>query len=270
MPTPPTDPRQTLDVRPAQPPAVDHPAPVSLPAFAPPAQLPADILDFTGRITETRQLTNLLAAGDGVPLRTAVPVVVVTGPSGVGKSTIVRHIGHLLQSPFPDGQLDVALRGGQERPADPSDMLEQVLVALGVNPAVIPGDPEARAQLYRSVTAGRRLLVVLDDAASAAQVRPLLPGGASLAHSFRGLDPDTARAGRILALPDPPVFSAADAAATLRIPLAVAEQQLDRLVIRRDTVAVSWPSTDNVRWSRDGAQARAAGVGVGPAPRGGR
>lgn len=146
-----------------------------------PAQLPADIGDFTGRSTEMAVLTAMLTGGARQPHRTAVPVVVVTGRPGVGKSTLVRHVGHCLRTEFPDGQLHVELHDAQGGPVDAPTALTGMLTALGVAADAVPEDLEARAGLYRSVTADRRILVVLDDAADAAQVRPLLPGGAGCA-----------------------------------------------------------------------------------------
>ncbi|MFD2766533.1 AfsR/SARP family transcriptional regulator [Micromonospora eburnea] len=157
------------------PPAAIAPAPAAIPA-----QLPADISDFTGRAAEVDELCARLTSSGSAGL-TAVPVVILSGIPGVGKSALATHVGHLLRARFPDGQLYVGLRGTHDRPQEPAEVLGRVLVALGVHRAAVPDDVEDRVLLYRSVTAERRVLVVLDDAASAAQVRPLVPGGSGCA-----------------------------------------------------------------------------------------
>jgi hypothetical protein len=149
-----------------------------------PAQLPRDVADFTGRRDEVAAICRRLGAepaggsgADGQPsAATAVPVVVVTGPPGVGKSALATHVAHLMRARFPDGQVHFDLRGtrGHENPAG---ILTGVLLALGVPRAEVPHDVPRRVQLYRSITAPRRVLVVLDDTVDAAQARPLLPGG---------------------------------------------------------------------------------------------
>ncbi|MFG2057047.1 BTAD domain-containing putative transcriptional regulator [Micromonospora sp. NPDC048930] len=149
------------------------------PPVARPAQLPADLADFTGRGTEVDELRRRLTSAAATA--TAVPVAVVSGKPGVGKSALAVHVAHLLRSDFPDGQLYVDLHGTQDRPQQPADVLGRALVALGTHRAAIPDDLEERILLYRSVTAERRVLVVLDEAASAAQVRPLVPGGSGCA-----------------------------------------------------------------------------------------
>ncbi|WP_432976523.1 BTAD domain-containing putative transcriptional regulator [Dactylosporangium sp. CA-233914] len=106
----------------------------------------------------------------------ASPVVLLVGPGGVGKSSLALMAGHRLTRAFPDGQLYADLRGSQDTPADPYQVLERFLRALGVNGTDMPRDPEERVTLYRSQFARGRMLVVLDDAADEAQVRPLLPG----------------------------------------------------------------------------------------------
>ena len=109
-----------------------------------------------------------------------VPLTVITGPPGAGKTALAVQAAHLASGAFPDGQLFAALGGsGQDRP--PLDTLGELLRSLGVPAARVPGDLAERAALYRSLLAGRRVLVLADDAASAAQVRPLLPGTAGSA-----------------------------------------------------------------------------------------
>ncbi|CAM5539884.1 tetratricopeptide repeat protein (plasmid) [Streptomyces viridifaciens] len=147
-----------------------------------PAQLPPDIVDFTGRAAEVaavREVVDTLpdaVAAEEHQSGSAVPVVVITGPGGVGKSTLAVHVAHRLREGFPDGQLHLHMGGLRDRPHPPAEMLERVLADLGVPAERIPANLEQRTALYRTVTSGRRLLVVLDDARDAAQVKPLLPG----------------------------------------------------------------------------------------------
>jgi DNA-binding SARP family transcriptional activator/tetratricopeptide (TPR) repeat protein len=145
-------------------------SPVALP---PCAQLPPDLADFTGRETALDEVCRPLGgAGDR-----ATPIVVVTGPGGAGKTTVTVHAAHRQRGRFPDGQLYAELRGAQATPADPVEVLGQFLTALGADPAGLPDGLDDRARMFRTRTADRRLLVVLDNAATEAQVRPLLPTG---------------------------------------------------------------------------------------------
>ncbi|MGH3734847.1 MAG: NB-ARC domain-containing protein [Micromonosporaceae bacterium] len=107
----------------------------------------------------------------------AVPVVTAYGAPGTGKTALAVHAAHALLAEFPDGQLFVDLAGASGRPVDPYCALERLLRALGAG-AELPERPDERVDAYRSRLGGRRLLLVLDDAASPAQVRPLLPGTA--------------------------------------------------------------------------------------------
>jgi transcriptional regulator with XRE-family HTH domain/tetratricopeptide (TPR) repeat protein len=142
--------------------------------FLPPAQLPADVADFTGRRQEVEELTALLGAADYA--LGAVVVLVVTGAAGIGKSALVVHGAHRAAPRFPDGQLYLNLRGSGAQPMTPGEALARFLRDLGDDPAGLPADESERANRYRSLLAGRRVLVVLDDVRDAAQVRPLLPG----------------------------------------------------------------------------------------------
>lgn len=136
-----------------------------------PAQLPRDPGHFTGREEYLRRLDDL-ARG-----KTATGIIVITGPPGVGKTALAVHWAHRIRYRFADGQLYVDLRGySPERPTRPVAALGQLLRGLGADPAAIPAGLDAAAGLYRTMLAGRRMVVLLDNAASAEQVRPLIPG----------------------------------------------------------------------------------------------
>jgi hypothetical protein len=139
-----------------------------------PRLLPTDIADFTGRAEQIGRVRQHLLTGAGAGL--AVPVVVVTGQGGVGKTCLALRSAHGLADRFPDGQLFVDLHGGSAHPVGPLRALERFLRALGVPGAQVPEGLDERAELYRSLLACRKFLVVLDDAASESQVSPLLPG----------------------------------------------------------------------------------------------
>jgi tetratricopeptide (TPR) repeat protein len=172
-------------------PAADE-APAGRPAPAPrrpalrPAQLPADVPDFTGRRGELGELDALLgstARADAARAEAARPpmlVSAVSGTAGVGKTALAVHWAHRVRDRFPDGQLYLNLRGyDPDRPVTAADALARLLGALGVGD--LPADADDRAARYRTETASRRLLIVLDNAVSEEQVRPLLPGSASCA-----------------------------------------------------------------------------------------
>jgi len=142
-----------------------------------PAQLPADVADFTGRSAAVTELTGVLTAAD----RTAMPVVAVAGIGGMGKTTLAVHVGHAVRGHYPDGQLFAELRGAGPDPAGPEAVLGAILRALGTSDTDMPAGLEERSALLRSRLADRRMLVVLDDARDAEQVRPLLPGSAGCA-----------------------------------------------------------------------------------------
>lgn len=140
-----------------------------------PSQLPADSPLFTGRQSELARMDALLADGEGP----AAPVVaVIDGMAGAGKTTFAVHWAHRIAHRFPDGSLYVNLRGYDQDSSvmDPSSALKSCLTALGVAPKALPEGLDAQAALYRSVLAGRRVLIVLDNARETGQVRPLLPG----------------------------------------------------------------------------------------------
>jgi len=146
-----------------------------------PAQLPPDVADFTGREDHVASARALLERGAGPDDVQAVAVVAIAGKTGVGKTALAVHVAHRLRSCLSDGQLFVDLRGAGAEPADATDVLGQFLRALGVDGSAIPDAAEKRVELYRSTVADKRLLIVLDNAASDAQVRPLVPGTPSCA-----------------------------------------------------------------------------------------
>ncbi|MEU6819283.1 BTAD domain-containing putative transcriptional regulator [Streptomyces atriruber] len=146
--------------------------PVAEPPPPAPALLPPAIGDFTGR---EAQLGEVQAALTGPGPRQAVPVVVISGPGGIGKSVLGVTAAHRIADAYPDGQLYAELRGATD-PVAPCEVLGRLLRALGADPP--EGDAERR-DLFRSLVAGRRILLVLDDAGSESQVRPLLPGSAT-------------------------------------------------------------------------------------------
>ncbi|MEV8349724.1 BTAD domain-containing putative transcriptional regulator [Streptomyces niveus] len=140
-----------------------------------PSQLPATVPDFTGRSTFVRELTEVLAQASVAEGR-VMAVSALAGNGGVGKTTLAVHVAHQVRSAFPDGQLYVDLQGAGSRAAEPEAVLGSFLRALGTADSAIPESLEERAALYRAVLDGRRVLILLDNAKDAAQVRPLLPG----------------------------------------------------------------------------------------------
>ena len=148
---------------------------VALPA--PPRQLPPATRHFAGRAEELRALEDLL--GQVTPAPGPAVISAIGGTAGVGKTTLALHWARRAAARFPHGQLYRDLRGfGPLRaPVQPAEAVHGFLTALGVPSAAIPACPEARVGLYRSVLADRSVLVVLDNARDAGQVRPLIPSG---------------------------------------------------------------------------------------------
>ncbi|GAA1957674.1 AfsR/SARP family transcriptional regulator [Kitasatospora viridis] len=149
-----------------------HEEAAAAPTVAAGAGLPRDVAGFTGRHEELEQL--LAACRSGGP----VGIVAVDGMPGVGKSALAVHAAHRLAGDYPDGQIFLPLHAHTPgTPAvEPTDALAALLLTIGVAPQQIPPDLDARANLWRSRLAGRRMLLLLDDARSSEQVRPLLPG----------------------------------------------------------------------------------------------
>ncbi|WP_253772189.1 AfsR/SARP family transcriptional regulator [Goodfellowiella coeruleoviolacea] len=141
-----------------------------------PAQLPRDPTTFLGRDGELAELDALLAEAHGTG-----PVVVVTGPAGVGKTALAVHWAHRVREHFPDGQLHADLHGyhPNREPLDAGEVLGRFLRALGVPPEEVPAATEERSALYRTVSADRRMLVLLDNARGSEELLPLLPGARS-------------------------------------------------------------------------------------------
>lgn len=140
-----------------------------------PRQLPRDVRGFIGREQELARLDSVLAEHEGNP--GTVTICAIIGTAGVGKTSLALHWAHKVQTRFPDGELYVNLRGYDTgTPVSPAEALEGFLRALDVPPTAIPTNLEARSALYRTLMAGRRALIVADNAASVRQVRPLLPG----------------------------------------------------------------------------------------------
>jgi transcriptional regulator with XRE-family HTH domain/tetratricopeptide (TPR) repeat protein len=138
-----------------------------------PWELPQTVADFTAREDQLSKVLNALAGAGN-----STVCLVITGMGGVGKTALAVHAGHLCAEQFPDGQLYVALRGHDPGVALTSaDALGQLLRSLGVRHEAIPDGLDEMARLYRSRMAGRRMLILLDDASSVDQITPLLPGG---------------------------------------------------------------------------------------------
>jgi DNA-binding SARP family transcriptional activator/tetratricopeptide (TPR) repeat protein len=158
-------------------PAAAPPSPGTQPAV--PRQLPAAARHFTGRDGELGILTQLVDA-TGEPGGTVV-ISAVDGMAGIGKTALAVQAAHRLADQFPDGQLFLDLHGYTQGhpPRSAAEALDFLLLSLGVPPERIPADGERAAALYRQRLAGTRTLIVLDNAASEAQVRPLVPGGGS-------------------------------------------------------------------------------------------
>lgn len=195
--------------------------------WSPLCQLPPDIADFTGRAEPGRRLAAVL---ETVRPGRAVPVAVVAGLAGVGKTTLGLHAAHASRGAFADGQLFAELAGASARPRDPAQVLDELMRAMGATAAAIPPTLAERAALYRSIIADRRVLVFLDDAADLAQVRPLIPATAGCAVLVTSRRQLAALPGSVLVQlgPLPPAEAAAMLGAILGRPRVEAEPSATR------------------------------------------
>lgn len=165
-----------LEVEPA--PAIPV-APAAPSATVVPRLLPGDVSDFTGHTDLIQGMSGHLIPDSANHRNSGVPVVTISGKAGVGKTTLAIHVGHELAPEFPDGQLFINLNGLSAAPVTPEQALERFLRALGVSGTSVPSGLDERAEIFRQQVADRRILVILDDAAAAEQVRWLLPGSPS-------------------------------------------------------------------------------------------
>ncbi|MGW7484748.1 tetratricopeptide repeat protein [Nonomuraea muscovyensis] len=201
--------------------------------------MPGDTSDFTGRLDEVTRIGRALA-GDG-RAGSAVPVVAVVGRAGIGKTALAVHVAHGIGGSFPDGRLFADLHAGADRRPSPAQVLERFLRALGLPGPAIPDGLGERAEVYRTLLAGRRMLVVLDEVHAESQVRPLLPGEpgwlqhgdagvrAPLSLSPAGLGEDAKRLLRALAVLDSPDCPTWVGAALLDVREPVAQDLFDEL-----------------------------------------
>lgn len=148
-----------------------------------PAQLPADVPNFAGRVNELASLDAALVISrhsDDTNSPLAVLISAVSGTAGVGKTALAVRWGHRVRASFPDGQIYLNLRGyDSEQPVSPTDAIASLLMSLGLSGKEIPLELYDRAALYRSLVNRRRILIVLDNASSTEQVRHLIPGSAT-------------------------------------------------------------------------------------------
>ncbi|WP_033281906.1 AfsR/SARP family transcriptional regulator [Streptomyces sp. NRRL F-525] len=156
---------------PAGPPAESRRAPTPAPSHLPP-----DIADFVGRAEQIAWAASLVGGVDEAG-RTAPPIGVISGRSGTGKTALAVHVGHRTAELFPDGRLFVDLRAADTAPLQPADALARLLRAMGTDPETLPTSVEELTGLYRTHIGHRRVLLILDNAAGEAHVRPLLPPG---------------------------------------------------------------------------------------------
>ncbi|MGP4044075.1 BTAD domain-containing putative transcriptional regulator [Streptomyces sp. 2A115] len=173
------DPAAAAPIRPGAPQRSAHPPRDSAPSA--PAELPHDAAGFVGRTAQLAQLHALLPPEQDQGPTNTVVISAIGGAAGIGKTALAVHWAHQVRDRFPDGQLYVNLHGfdHDRQPLEPGEALELLLRSLGLAASEIPANDEAQARVYRTLLADRRLFVLLDNAASAEQVRPLLPGSTS-------------------------------------------------------------------------------------------
>ena len=172
------------------------------PRWPVPAMLPPALADFTGRQSEAARLSRWLGLENPATSTAAGPpapgleaghgrprMALISGPPGVGRSSLAVHVAQLGRASYPDGQLFVDLRSAGQSKVDVRDVLAWFLRALGAGADEIPCDTQERAQVYRSLLARRRVLVVLDNAASDEQVQLLLPAGAGCGVLITSVEP---------------------------------------------------------------------------------
>ncbi|MFI2714706.1 BTAD domain-containing putative transcriptional regulator [Micromonospora sp. NPDC018662] len=188
-----------------------------------PRQAPAPPADFCGRVTELRDIERALRYPEG-----GSPVVrVISGMAGVGKTSLALKAAWGVRRDFPDGQLYIDLRGGgDDRPVAVAYAIARLLKALGVEARAVPGDEDEAAALYRSVLADRQVLIVLDNAHDAAQVRLLLPGPGASAVLVTSRNQCEELDGAVTTLL--PVFTPDEALDLLRIKLGAARVRTER------------------------------------------
>jgi DNA-binding SARP family transcriptional activator/predicted negative regulator of RcsB-dependent stress response len=179
---------------------------LQVPERSVPDLLLADIADFTGRTDQINQIRDHLIHGNDNTR--PIPVVVIMGHAGIGKTTLAIHIAHAVATHFRDGRLFAALHGSNSHPMSSAQVLERFLRALGTPGGLIPEGIDERAEIYRNLIADRKILVVLDDATSAAQILPLLPGSGSAAVIVTSRNPLASLAGALRVELD--VFNASD------------------------------------------------------------
>ncbi|MFG2616994.1 ATP-binding protein [Streptomyces sp. NPDC048507] len=170
------DPDQTGQLEAAARAGRPRPRADAVPAAHHPLALPRDIGDFTARGPALDHLAALVERAGSAPDPACAPVVVIPGQPGLGKTSFAVHAAHRLAARFPDGQFSLDLHGTDPEPTDPGEALGRLLRALGLPARSLPAAARDRSGLLRSVLRERRALLLLDNAADEAQVRPLLPG----------------------------------------------------------------------------------------------
>lgn len=157
-------------------PGPQHPARMTSKAGATlvPRQLPRTIADFTGREEILAEVSRVVTGADTSDIAPDVPVVVLTGRGGMGKTALAVRAAHLVSAHFPDGQLYLQLRPDVRDTS--ASLLEQLLRSVGMHPDAVPRDLDGRAGMYRSLLAGRRVLIVIDGAVDTDHIIPFLPG----------------------------------------------------------------------------------------------